>query len=89
MRVLKWILDRCENSGGAVKSPIGWLPGIHDLDLAELEIDHNCVAELLEIDHEKWEVELAEHKKFFESLGGVVPDQLLKQRDALVERFKI
>ncbi len=40
MRVLKWIIDRCEQRGGAVKSPIGWLPGPHDLDLAELDIDH-------------------------------------------------
>jgi phosphoenolpyruvate carboxykinase (GTP) len=89
MRVLKWIIDRCENRGGGVKSPIGWVPGIHDLDLAELEIDHKCVAELLGIDHEEWQKELAGHKKFFESLGGVVPDELLKQREQLLERFKL
>ena len=33
MRVLKWIIDRCEQNGGAVKSPVGWLPSPHDLDL--------------------------------------------------------
>ena len=33
MRVLKWIIDRCEETGNAVKSPIGWLPGPHDLIL--------------------------------------------------------
>jgi phosphoenolpyruvate carboxykinase (GTP) len=87
MRVLKWIIDRCEGSGGAVKSPIGWLPGIHDIDLAELEIDHKCVAELLGVDHGEWEKELAEHKKFFDSLGGVVPGELLRQREALASRF--
>src|SRR5688572_4793051 len=88
MRVLKWIIDRCEGSAGAVKSPIGWLPGMHDLDLAELEIDHKCVAELLGVDHGEWEKELAEHKKFFDSLGGIVPDALLQQREALANRFK-
>ena len=88
MRVLKWMIDRCEGSDGAVKSPIGWLPGIHDLDLDELELDHKCVDELLEIDHEEWKTELAEHKKFFDSLGGVVPDELLRQCEALVERFR-
>src|ERR1700738_816200 len=87
MRVLKWIVDRCEGSGAAVKSPIGWLPGIHDLDLAELELDHKSVAELLGIDHEEWKEELEEHKKFFESLGGVVPEELEKQRQQLAERF--
>ncbi|HYJ05574.1 MAG TPA: phosphoenolpyruvate carboxykinase (GTP) [Chthoniobacterales bacterium] len=88
MRVLKWIIDRCEGSDGAVKSPIGWLPGMHDLDLAELEIDHKCVAELLGVDHGEWQKELVEHKRFFDSLGGVVPDELLQQGEALTSRFK-
>jgi phosphoenolpyruvate carboxykinase (GTP) len=88
MRVLKWIIDRCEQTGGAVKSPIGWLPSPHDLDLAELDVEHKCIVEILGIDHEEWQKELAAHAKFFDSLGGVVPDELLKQRDQLAERFK-
>src|SRR5204862_3513272 len=61
MRVLKWIIDRCEQTGGAVKSPIGWLPSPHDLDLAELDVPHKSVVEILGIDHEEWEKELAAH----------------------------
>jgi len=87
MRVLKWMIDRCEGTGGALNSPIGWLPGIHDIDLAGLELDHKCVDELLEIDHEQWQKEIAEHKAFFDSLG-VVPEELLKQRKELAARFK-
>jgi phosphoenolpyruvate carboxykinase (GTP) len=87
MRVLKWVIDRCEESGAAVKSPIGWLPGIHDLDLEGLDIDHKCVDELLEIDHEQWQLELAEHEKFFDSLGGVVPQELQNQRKQVADRF--
>jgi len=88
MRVLKWIIDRCEGTGGAVKSPIGWLPGPHDLDLAELNVEHKDVIELLGIDHEEWQRELAEHEKFFASLGGVVPQELQKQREQLAARFE-
>jgi hypothetical protein len=33
--------------------------------------------------------ELAEHKKFFDSLGGVVPQELLRQREQLAARFKL
>jgi phosphoenolpyruvate carboxykinase (GTP) len=88
MRVLKWIIDRCEGTSGALKSPIGWLPSPHDLDLAELDIDHKCVAEILGIDHEEWAKELVEHKTFFDSLVGVVPEQLLEQREQLAARFK-
>jgi phosphoenolpyruvate carboxykinase (GTP) len=88
MRVLKWIIDRCEGSGGALKSPVGWLPSPHDLDLAGLDLDHKSVAELLCIDHEEWRKEIAAHKTFFDSLGGVVPEQLLEQREQLSARFK-
>jgi phosphoenolpyruvate carboxykinase (GTP) len=88
MRVLKWIVDRCEGHGGAVKSPIGWLPSLHDLDLAELDIDHKGVAELLGIDHEEWQKEIAAHEKFFKSLGGVVLEELLDQGKQLAARFK-
>src|SRR4029077_145346 len=89
MRVLKWIIDRSEGHGGGVKSPIGWVPGILDLDLDELAIDHKCVDELLEIDHEQWQKELAEHKKFFDSLGGVVPEELEQQRKLVAQRLGI
>ncbi len=87
MRVLKWVIDRCEGIGGALESPVGWLPSPHDLDLEELDIDHKSVADLLGVDHEEWQKELAEHKKFFDSLGGVVPDELEKQRENLEGRF--
>jgi phosphoenolpyruvate carboxykinase (GTP) len=87
MRVLKWIIDRCEKTGGAVESPIGWLPSPHDVDLAELDVPHKNIVELLGIDHEQWQRELAGHKSFFESLGGVVPPELLKQREELAKRF--
>ena len=87
MRILKWIIDRCEGSEAAVRSPIGWLPRPGDLDLAELNVPHKCVVELLGVDHEEWQKELAAHEKFFESLGGVVPKELLKQRKELAARF--
>src|SRR5438067_33321 len=88
MRVLKWIIDRCERNGGAVESPVGWLPSPHDLDLAELDIDHNAVDELLGLDHEEWQKEIAAHKEFFDSLGRIVPKELQKQREQLATRFE-
>ena len=67
---------------------IGWLPGPHDLDIDELNVEHKCIIELLGIDHGEWQKELAEQKKFFDSLGGVVPQELQKQREQLTARFK-
>ena len=79
--------NRCEKTGGAAESPIGWLPSPHDVDLEELDVEHKCIVEILGVDHEEWQKELDAHKKFFESLGGVVPEVLLKQREQLAKRF--
>jgi phosphoenolpyruvate carboxykinase (GTP) len=88
MRVLKWIIDRCEGRGGAMESPIGWLPRPDDIDSAELDLSHQNLVAILGIDHEEWQKELAAHQEFFDSLGGIVPDELLRQREKVVERFK-
>jgi phosphoenolpyruvate carboxykinase (GTP) len=72
-----------------VKSPIGWLPSPDDLDLSELDVPHKSIVEVLGIDHEEWEREVAAHAKFFESLGGVVPAELLRQREQVAARFRL
>ena len=88
MRVLKWIIDRCENRADAGESPIGRVPSAQDLDLNELEgVSDEQMETLLAINPEEWRMELVGHANFFESLGGVVPDELLKQRAKLAERF--
>jgi phosphoenolpyruvate carboxykinase (GTP) len=88
LRVLKWIIDRCEEKSGAVESPIGWLPRLDDLDLAELDVDRQTIEKILSADHKAWGEEFAEHKKFFDSLGGVVPAALYKQQEKLAARLK-
>jgi phosphoenolpyruvate carboxykinase (GTP) len=88
MRVLEWVICRCEGGDTAVQSPVGWLPRPDDLDLEGLDIPHQSIVSLLGVDHVEWEKELASHEAFFKSLGGVVPQELLDQRTKLAERFK-
>ena len=89
MRVLKWIVDRCEGGVGATESTIGYVPKIQDLDLDELSgVSSEQMQELLSVKPEQWQKEIAGHKKFFESLGGVVPEELQKQREQLAARFR-
>ena len=60
MRVLKWIIDRCEGRGGAVESPIGSAPRAEDLDLEELEgVSPEMMRELLAVNPDEWAKELA------------------------------
>ena len=88
MRVLKWIIDRCEKGAGASESAIGHVPRPRDLDLNELPgVSAKQMETLLSVNAEEWRDELAGHGKFFDSLGGVVPDELQKQRKKLAERL--
>ncbi|PYK68098.1 MAG: phosphoenolpyruvate carboxykinase (GTP) [Verrucomicrobia bacterium] len=89
MRVLKWIIGRCESGVGAAESKIGYIPKMEDLDLEELNgVSSKQIQELLTVKAEEWQKEITDHKKFFESLGGVVPKELEKQREQLAGRFK-
>ncbi len=88
MRVLKWIIDRCEGKSGAQKTAIGCVPRPEDLDLAGLEgVSPEQLAELLAVKPEEWRKELAEQKEFFDSLGATVPEELLAQREQAAERL--
>jgi phosphoenolpyruvate carboxykinase (GTP) len=88
MRVLKWVIDRCEGRAGRAESPIGHVPRIGDLDVAELDgVSAEQMGDLLSVKPDEWQTELEGHAKFFESLGGVLPDELLKQREKLAQRL--
>jgi phosphoenolpyruvate carboxykinase (GTP) len=88
MRVLKWIIDRCEGGGGASESPIGSVPRPEDLDLDELEtVSPATMRELLAIKPEEWARELAGQEEFFRTLAPYVPPELLTEHRKLAERL--
>src|SRR5205807_7347794 len=48
MRVLKWIIDRCEGKGGQAESPIGFVRRPTDIDLEELDgVSEDMIQKLL------------------------------------------
>ena len=88
MRVLKWIIDRCEGKGGAEKTPIGCVPGPEDLDLEGIEgVSKERLKELLSVKPDEWKTELEDQKKFFETLQPDMPEALLAEREKVAQRF--
>jgi phosphoenolpyruvate carboxykinase (GTP) len=88
MRVLKWIIDRCENRGGAAKSPVGFVPGPADLDLEELNgVATSQLEELLSVKPAEWTKELEDQRQFFETLQPDLPEELTRQREELAARL--
>ena len=89
MRVLKWVIDRCEGHATALRTPIGNVPRSEDLDLSGLDLKRSTLDALLRIDHAVWRREVDEISAYFATFGARVPEclrqQLVRIKSELVE----
>src|SRR6266404_4881062 len=77
MRVLQWVLDRCQGRGKGVETPLGTMPRYEDLNWQGLEnVSPAQFAQLSRIDSAAWKDELKSHDELFEKLGAHLPDAL-------------
>jgi phosphoenolpyruvate carboxykinase (GTP) len=88
MRVLKWIVDRCNGQANANETPLGWVPGAASFDLGGLE---GYTPERLEqaqtINYDDWKRELLQQDELFMKLYSHLPKELIFQRELLVARL--
>ena len=78
LRVIEWILKRCEGKVPAVESAVGWLPRPEDIDLTGLEeVSEDTLRELLYIDHDLWKEEAAGIRAYYEQFGDKLPLPML------------
>ncbi len=85
MRVLKWIIDRCQGRAGAVESILGWMPRREDLDWTGLdESVRDRYAELMSIERDAWIAELLRHEELFVKLYDRLPKEFKLKRELLL-----
>jgi len=87
LRVLEWVIERCEGKGEAEETPIGFVPKKGALDMTGLDLPEGTMEQVLEVNPEEWKAELEDHKKFFEKFGSKLPKELREQLTALEERL--
>ncbi len=88
MRVLQWIIDRCEGRASAMETPIGLVPRIGDLDLRGFDGKTANVERALRVDEDEWRRELEEHRKWLDQLGDRVPEPLRLQHRLLASSLE-
>ncbi len=88
MRVLNWILDRCEGNADATETAIGYLPKAADLDLTGLDIDAATLDELLSVDKDVWAGEVDGIKEYFAQFGDKLPKAIADQLAILENNLK-
>ncbi|MCX7679504.1 MAG: phosphoenolpyruvate carboxykinase (GTP) [Spirochaetes bacterium] len=87
-RVLKWIFERCDGTGEALETEIGYLPPVHAIDVRGLAISNETMKELLTVDREGWLQEVELVREHYRSFGNRLPKELLIELENLEKRLK-
>ena len=84
MRVLKWIVERCQGRGNAVETPIGKVPDFDDLDWKGLEsFGSEKFKRVSSVDGVEWKRELKLQDELLQLLGSRLPHELAARREKL------
>jgi phosphoenolpyruvate carboxykinase (GTP) len=85
LRVLRWIIDRCEGRAGADEQPIGYLPRPEDIDLDGLDVSKPTLEQLLAVDREQWRAEMRDIGEYLASFGDRLPARLRAEHRKVVD----
>ncbi|MBE7010629.1 MAG: phosphoenolpyruvate carboxykinase (GTP) [Ruminococcaceae bacterium] len=87
LRVLNWILDRCEGKGNAQETAIGYLPEAGDINVEGLDLDEATLKQLLSVDKSVWKEEVESQKEFFAKFGDKLPAGIKEELAKLESRL--
>ena len=87
MRVVMWILARCEGKADAVETPIGYVPTVDGINTEGLNISKETMKELLSVDKELWLEDCKGIREFYKQVGDRVPKELYDELDSLEKRL--
>jgi phosphoenolpyruvate carboxykinase (GTP) len=85
LRVLRWIIDRCENRVGGVETPIGILPEPQDIDVSGLDVTADTLETLLSIDAQQWQDEMKSVGEYLDGYGERLPDELRQEHQRILD----
>ena len=88
MRVLNWILDRCDGKVGAKETAIGYVPYAEDIDLTDLDFPIEILQSILDVDPAVWTKEAEEIEEHYVKFGDRLPKELREQLETLKANLK-
>lgn len=85
MRVLEWIIKRCEGKVDAEETAIGFVPKAEDINLEgiEDEVSEYQLKEILSVDNSLWEDEAKGIEEFYAKFGDRLPKALSDELNTL------
>ncbi len=88
LRVLEWIIARCEGKADAVETPIGFVPKAEDINLEGLDFSLDTLKSILEVKKDQWTKEADGIEEFYKKFGDKLPTELKEQLDILKHNLK-
>jgi phosphoenolpyruvate carboxykinase (GTP) len=87
MRVLKWIIDRCNGRAYAAETSLGWMPRAKDIDLEGLTVNIDQLEQLQTVDNDSVKAEILSQEELFLKMAGDMPKEMIFQRELLISRL--
>ena len=88
MRVLEWIVNRCNGKASGVQTKVGISPSFAEFNTAGLDgFTEESFNAVMALDSTEWQAEIAGQEEFFASVGEQLPQELVAQRAALAARM--
>ncbi|MEA3274419.1 MAG: phosphoenolpyruvate carboxykinase (GTP) [Pseudomonadota bacterium] len=87
MRVLKWVVDRCNSNGSAIESPLGWVPGFDAINWEGLDFKKEDFFAIMNIDREVSRKETNDQEELFTRFGDHLPREMEIERELQLARL--
>ena len=88
MRVLEWVVERCQGQAQGVETPLGTMPRYEDLTWTGLDkLSAAQFAELERVDTGAWKEELSAHDELFGKFGAHLPEALETRRGRMHQKL--
>ena len=87
MRVLEWIVKRCNDCGAALESPLGWMPDYDAFNWDGLDFDRDSFYSIMNIEREAARHETNDQEELFTRFGDHLPREMEIQRELQLARL--
>jgi phosphoenolpyruvate carboxykinase (GTP) len=88
MRVIDWIVKRCNGHAAGHETQIGWTPSLEDFNIEGLEnFGEEGFHKAMTFNRSEWKAELVSQAEFFIDLYDHLPKELVFQRELLAARL--
>ena len=90
LRVLEWIIKRCEGEVDAQETAIGYLPYAKDINIEGLEgeVTVESLESILDVDKDLWAAEADGIAEFYAKFGNKLPETLKAELETLKANLK-